>query len=113
MILQLMIIRVIGLPVWWYGRGLMDVILWSMHTVSTMQKQLALRLWMKNLFVPMYGDDSVTGRMISFFVRLISIVLRGIGVIVFACALIVLCCVYLVLPVFVVLGFMYHAQSLV
>ena len=104
--------RVLGLPVWWYSRGMMDFVQWSMQTVSNTQKNLALRIWIKNVFVPMYGDDSFTGRLISFFVRLISILFRCIAMALLICALCVGFLVYLILPVLVVVGLLYHVQSL-
>jgi len=50
-------------------------------------------VWSKNLFVPMYGDDSVTGRAISFIVRLAVLVFRSLGLVLWlmvVCALAVL-----------------------
>jgi len=40
-----------------------------------------LGIWVKNLFVPMYGETSLTGRAISFGVRFVMIIVRGIGVV--------------------------------
>jgi len=53
------------------------------------QEQLAIDVWLKNLFVPMYGQYDFTGRLISFFVRFVQIIGRIVimaiwGIILFA-----------------------------
>ncbi len=113
MILQLFLLRTIGLPVWWYGRGLADFLKWLFHALSNLSKNLAIRIWMKNLFVPMYGETSFVGRAISFGIRLVMILARGSGMILYAIFLLVVFLAYLLLPILVFLGLVYHAQALI
>ncbi len=76
-------------PIWWYTRGLWKQVrgVWGSFVVR--QEQLAIDVWLKNLFVPMYGQYDFTGRLISFFVRFVQIIGRIVimaiwGIILFA-----------------------------
>lgn len=64
-------------PVWWYGRG---IIYWGKKCVSWLRsgnETLAPGLWLKNLFVPMFGQYDWQGRIISFLIRLVQVIFRG------------------------------------
>lgn len=69
------------LPVWWYSAGLKRVFLWALGSAQSASHFFGLGVWVKNLFVPMYGETSITGRGISFGVRLVMILARGAAVI--------------------------------
>jgi hypothetical protein len=112
MVLQLFLTRIIGLPVWWYGRGLKVFVVRLSEAVTELARGLSLRVWMKNLFVPMYGDTSFAGRAISFCVRFIMVFVRGVGVVAYTIFLFCVFVVYLILPPAVVIGFIYHLPSL-
>lgn len=108
-----MFVRMFGFPVWWYSHGLIGFVKWASGTVTQLQRSLALRIWVQNLFVPMYGDASFTGRAISFFIRLIMIIIRSIGVGLYMLLLFIVFLTYLLLPPFVLFGFIFHAQSFI
>ncbi len=112
MILQLFLMRTLGFPVWWYGKGLAECLKWLLTSISSVSNSLAIRVWMKNLFVPMYGDTSAAGRAISFFIRLVMILVRGVGIILYSILLIGVFLTYLILPFAAVIGVLYHASSL-
>ncbi|PJA46426.1 hypothetical protein CO174_00225 [Candidatus Uhrbacteria bacterium CG_4_9_14_3_um_filter_50_9] len=69
------------LPVWWYTNGLKRVFLFTLYSMKWSSDLFGLGIWVKNLFVPMYGETSLTGRAISFGVRFVMIIVRGIGVV--------------------------------
>lgn len=58
-------------PIWWYTAGLPDRLIWFEGQVKSIWKVLALGLWLKNFFVPMYGDRSILGRAISLVMRIV------------------------------------------
>ncbi len=64
---------------------------------------LGVGVWIKNIFVPMYGSYDFAGRFISFFVRLAMIGARSVAVIFLAFFTIVLFIAYLIVPI-VILG---------
>ena len=69
-------------PIWWYSKGLWQVILGVQRFLSDKLKSLALLVWIKNLFVPMFGQEDFAGRLISFFIRFFQIIGRSL---VFVC----------------------------
>lgn len=64
-------------PVWWYGRGLVNLIMSLIDFLADKQKALALLVWIKNIFRPMYAQYDWAGLLISFFMRLTQIIFRS------------------------------------
>lgn len=96
------------LPLWWYTAGLRETIGKLLASIRGSVQYFGVDVWSKNLFVPMYGDESVTGRAISFIVRLAVLVFRSLGVVAWTVLAVVLALVYvIVLPVALV-GFVSH-----
>jgi len=62
-------------PIWWYSRGLLNILKWTGRNIKMGAKSLGLGIQLRYLFKPMYGDYSKTGRLISFFARLIKLIL--------------------------------------
>ncbi len=101
------------LPVWWYTRGLSIMTEWFRKSVKDASEAFALGVWMKNLFVPMYGDNEWSGRVISFGVRFAMIFVRGGAVAAWsAVAFVGLSLYVLVLPA-AILGLLYHSVGLI
>jgi hypothetical protein len=69
---------IIYFPLWWYSRGLFNLLLGVRDFLVDKQKSLALLVWIKNIFKPMYGQYDWQGFLISFFVRLVQIIFRSI-----------------------------------
>ena len=68
---------VLFFPVWWYTQGAKLMVLWLGRRARGAKVRLGVGVWIRNLFVPMYGETSFAGRVISFFMRLIMITVRG------------------------------------
>ncbi|MCF6276673.1 MAG: hypothetical protein L3J07_02370 [Candidatus Magasanikbacteria bacterium] len=64
-------------PVWWFTKGLQQILIFSYNLVGQANLRLAPLLWFKNLFVPMFGQYDLQGRIMSFFMRLVNGVVRG------------------------------------
>ncbi|MCK4539603.1 hypothetical protein KAU09_00435 [Candidatus Parcubacteria bacterium] len=64
-------------PFWWYSRGLFNVVQKQIFFLKNMQKSLALLVWIKNIFKPMYGQRDWQGILISIFIRSVQIVFRS------------------------------------
>lgn len=64
-------------PVWWYTAGAKRSLLFSFRVLQSGNQQLAPGLWLKNIFVPMYGQYDWQGRLMSFFMRSVNVVIRG------------------------------------
>jgi hypothetical protein len=103
---------IVYFPIWWYTRGLNQAFLRVLNSVKVASSWLGLGIWVKNLFVPMYGETAWQGKLISFFVRLFMIIVRGIGVIAWACISFIFFLVYVVALPVAVLGIFYHTGGL-
>lgn len=95
-------------PVWWYTKGLWKFIKNTSLSLSERQKSLALFIWIKNIFTPMYGQRDLSGKFISFFIRLIQIIFRAIVLIFWLIVSLVEIIIWLVLPIFVVYQIMFQ-----
>jgi hypothetical protein len=74
--------QLILLPIWWYTNGLKLVFKSTINSMKYASELFGLGIWVKNLFVPMYGETSLAGRTISFGVRLVMIFIRGLATLV-------------------------------
>lgn len=105
--LKFVLIDLIGdvfyFPVWWYTEGLRKIVRFSLNQIRDMEKSLALRVWLANFFVPMYGQYDWQGRLISVFMRFAQIIYRIIVIIFWSILIALLFLIYLILPFFVLI----------
>ncbi|MFA6522659.1 MAG: hypothetical protein WCT24_03660 [Patescibacteria group bacterium] len=95
-------------PIWWYGAGLVSIAKSIGRFLKGYARSLGLKVWLKNLFVPMYGMYDWQSRMISFFMRVVQIIGRGIAFIFLAIFSVIFLVIYLLLPPVVLIGIIYH-----
>ena len=88
-------------PFWWYSQGLLGVIRKSGQSINDFQETLGFMIWVKNLFVPMFGQRDIAGRIISFFLRIVQIFFRGFIVLIFAILNLIFIICWIILPFFV------------
>ena len=89
-------------PFWWYTTGLKKAAIRLINTISQADREVALSVWVKNIFVPMYGQYDWQSRLISFLMRLVQIIGRSFLVFawfLFSCVMF-LC--WILLPIFIV-----------
>ena len=117
MVLRLVLTELFGgivsLPAWWYTRGLSIMTAWFRRFVRDASERFSLGVWVKNLFVPMYGDTEWSGRLISFGVRFAMIFVRGAAVALWSSAAFVGLAAYVVILPAAILGLLYHAVGLI
>ena len=89
-------------PLWWYSRGLKKVALFFQRQVRDRAERLSLRILIANLFNPMYGDYSKSGRIISFFLRIIVFGFKMILMFIWTIILLIVLFIYLLLPPFII-----------
>lgn len=70
---------VLSWPVWWYTTGVIKALKRMAATIYQGNQELALSVWVKNIFQPMFGQYDWQGRLISFFIRLFQIIFRSIA----------------------------------
>ncbi len=87
-------------PIWWYSFGLYNLLIKMKKFLKNRQRALAFFVWMKNIFVPMYGRTDIGGRLISFFVRLFQIIFRGLLMVFWVLVSFSVLFIWLALPIF-------------
>lgn len=78
LVLKDLFLGIIYLPVWWYTRGLFKYAQGLYESIQSFNTQLGFTIWLQNIFVPMYGQTDIGGRLFSFFMRIVNIIIRGI-----------------------------------
>lgn len=89
-------------PLWWYSRGLAQLVIKLKDFLLTKEKSLALWVWIKNIHKPMYGQYDWQGMLISFLVRVVQIIVRSIFMLFWLIIALALMLIWTILPVFVV-----------
>lgn len=92
----------LAFPLWWYSRGTLRVITYIMDSASRYAYTLSLRIWIKNLFVPMYGQYDLAGRAISFVLRIVVLFYRTILFVFWVFILLGVLCLWIFGPLLVV-----------
>jgi len=93
---------IIFFPFWWYSFGLIKTIKKLGIFLADREKSLALFIWVKNIFIPMYGQRDITGILISFFVRLSQIIFRALIMFFWILFAFVSLSLWLILPILIV-----------
>ncbi len=96
--------EILYFPIWWYSVGLMRAggavfRFWRAQEIS-----LGFSVWVKNIFVPMYGQRDIASRAISFFMRLIQIIVRGFILIIWLAVALLALAFWMALPILLFLG---------
>ncbi len=95
-------------PLWWYSKGAWRFGRLLYGFLTWQQASLGVGVWIKNIFVPMYGQKDITSRFISFFIRLVQIIFRGLFLFLLFILTLALFLAYLVLPVAVLYAIIYQ-----
>ena len=93
---------VLYFPLWWYSRGLVNLIFGVKNFLVDKQRALALLVWVKNIFKPMYAQYDWQGMLISFFVRLAQIIFRSIFMLFWTILAVAVIIFWLLLPILVI-----------
>ena len=93
---------VIYFPFWWYSAGFVRFLRYLGNFLKEKQKSLALLIWIKNIFRPMYGQSDILGRLISLFMRIIQIIFRSLVWLFFLLLTILLAIFWLVSPLLII-----------
>ncbi len=99
-------------PVWWYSEGLFKVLKNVGLFVKGYARRLALMVWVKNIFVPMFGRYDWQSRIISVFMRSVNIVFRGLMVLIVGIIGGLFFGVYVLLPIVSAAFLLIHASVL-
>lgn len=98
------IFDIVYFPLWWYTAGAKHALLWCLHLFLSGNRRLAPGLWLKNIFVPMFGQYDWQGRIISFFMRTVQIVARTAALLIWLGVCVGLFLSWIALPIIVLYG---------
>jgi len=96
------VLDIIYFPVWWYTKGAIHALGWCFNLFRQGNASLAPGLWLANLFVPMFGQFDIQGRIVSFLMRLVQVLARTIALTFWLGLCLVLFLFWLALPVLVI-----------
>lgn len=102
---------IIYFPIWWYSVGFIETIKKEWAFFVNQEKSLGFRIWLTNIFVPMYGQQDFAGRIISFFIRLIQIIARGLVLIFWLIFIIIGAILWLALPLLLIIALFFQIQG--
>jgi len=97
------ILDILYFPLWWYTSGIKFAFKKCFAFFLAGNSRLAPGLWLKNIFVPMFGQWDFQGRIISFFMRLFQVIIRFFILLLWFAFIFVLFCFWLLVPIFVVI----------
>jgi hypothetical protein len=100
-------------PVWWYSRGLFALVLGIVEFLKNREKSLALSVWLKNIFKPMYGQSDWQGILISIFIRIVQIIFRSILLLVYFLLAVIVFMVWVLMPLLIVYEIIFQLSGFI
>ncbi len=91
--------------IWWYKDVPLFFLYFLKNTLLAFSNLLAIRVMLRSLFIPLFHDYTILGRILSFFFRLIRIIVGFSASVILTIIFICLFLIWMVLPVFIVLEF--------
>lgn len=88
----------IRFPLWWYTEGVRRAARFAWSEIRGWAQRLSLIILVRNMFKPMYGDYTRTGRAISLFLRLIIFVVKVVMMVIWVGVVLLLFIAWLALP---------------
>ncbi|MFZ5364194.1 MAG: hypothetical protein ACOZAG_01795 [Patescibacteria group bacterium] len=98
-------------PIWWYTKGLAMAANFSWQRIKNMEVRLGVKVWVVNIFKPMFGQRDIAGVLISFFMRIFQIIGRTLVLILWTMVMILVFFIWIVLPIAVVLGIILNLSA--
>ncbi len=82
--------EILYFPVWWYTKGLGKAANFSWQKIKNMEIRLGVRIWIANIFTPMFGQRDIAGVLISFFMRVFQIIIRSLALVLWSILMVAL-----------------------
>lgn len=98
-------------PLWWYSAGWWHWLGKVGNFITEWAVVLGVEVWIKNWFVPMYGQRDFASRLISFFIRSIQIIVRSIALSFFVVLGIIAALIWPLLPAAIIFAITLQFKS--
>lgn len=99
-IIAQVLLEIIYFPIWWYSFGFIERLKKNWSFLVQREKSLGFRIWLKNIFVPMYGQYDTAGRVISFLIRSVQLIFRGFLLLIYFIIFLFSMLLWLLFPIF-------------
>ncbi len=96
-------------PLWWYSRGFFSYLQTIGASLQRFNEVLGVSIWVRNIFVPLYGQTDIAGRSMSFLIRVANIIARGAVFVLIAAAHLILATLWLAAPLIIIFQIRAHA----
>ena len=93
--------HIVYFPIWWYTGGIKYIIVYCFGLFRTGNDYLAPGLWLRNILVPMFGQNDWQGRIVSVFMRIVNIIGRSIALFVWTMVVLAIFVMWIVWPAFI------------
>jgi len=104
--------EIVRFPFWWYSQGTKKAALFCWRKIKGAEESLALKVWVVNIFKPMFGQHDLQGKLISFFIRVIQIIFRSILMLFILILYWLIFVIWLVIPIFIIYQIVLTCQGL-
>lgn len=102
------LLDIVYFPVWWYTKGLAKLVRFFARSLSNMASSLSLKIWLRHMFTPMYGQYDWQGRMISFMMRFVMLIYKTVVFVIWIILLICLLIFWIAAPIIIVYFVLYQ-----
>ncbi len=103
--------EILYFPVWWYSVGFIRTVKSVFRFWSAREESLGFSVWLKNIFVPMYGQRDIASRVISFVMRLIQVIFRGLILLFWLAVILAILIIWLAFPILLFLGLVFQLAN--
>ena len=103
--------EILYFPVWWYSVGFIRAVKSVFRFWRAREESLGFSVWLKNIFVPMYGQRDIVSRIISFVMRLIQVIFRGLILLFWLGVILIALVVWLAFPILLFLGLVFQLAN--
>ncbi len=110
-IIAKVLLEIIYFPIWWYSFGSVERLKKAWSFLVQREKSLGFKIWLKNIFVPMYGQYDLTGRIISFLIRSVQVIFRGLLLFVYFLFFIASLILWLLAPILLFIALFFQLGS--
>ncbi len=99
---------VLYFPIWWYTAGALNVLKQIGKEFRGFARAYNLRILLKFMFTPMYGQNDIVGRLISFYVRVAHFLILSVYAMLYISVLVLLFVAWITLPIVILYNVLFH-----
>ncbi len=99
---------IVYFPIWWYTAGALNVLKLIGKEVRGFARAYNLRILLRFMFTPMYGQNDIAGRLISLYVRLGHFLILSIYSVLYISVLSLSFVIWIILPIIIVYNVLFH-----